>query len=174
MKDEATETIWQSMVTDSRAKGEHNDCTVKALTAATGLPYADCHMALAKQGRKPRKGCHFNSMGKRAAASLGWLMETVDPFDYRAKTMITAERDRAFRSGRYVVQVSRHVAALIDGKVIDHSQGSRRRIQCVYAFTPIAGFEAPTVREAGPIPEGSETWRSYRKYTKKDNYILFD
>lgn len=174
MKDEASETIWQSMVTDSRAKGEHNDCTVKALTAATGLPYDQCHAALAKQGRKPRKGCHFSSMGKRAAAELGWLMETVDPYDYRAKTMITAERDRAFRSGRYVCQVRRHVAALVDGKVIDWSQGRRHRLQAVYAFTPIPGFVPAVSPNAGPLPAGSADWRSFRKYTKKDQIPLFD
>ena len=79
MMSETTKQQWQSMVASSKAKGEHNDCTVKALTAATGLPYDQCHAALAKHGRKHRKGCHFASVGKKAAADLGFLMETLLP-----------------------------------------------------------------------------------------------
>jgi hypothetical protein len=155
------------MATASRAHNEHNDCTVKALTAATGLSYDECHHALAKQGRKPRKGCHFHTVGKRAAADLGFLMETMDWRDYSAKTMISAERDRRLAKGRYVLQVRAHVAALVDGKVIDWSQGRRHRIKAVYSFTPIAKPE-PT-----KLPKGSEKWQSFRKYTKQDNLELF-
>jgi hypothetical protein len=73
----SSKALWDTMATASRAHNEHNDCTVKALTAATGLSYDECHHALAKQGRKPRKGCHFHTVGKRAAADLGFLMETM-------------------------------------------------------------------------------------------------
>lgn len=168
-----SKALWDTMATASRAHNENNDCTVKALTAATGLPYDDCHKALAKQGRKPRKGCHFHTVGKRAAADLGFLMETMDWRDYDAKTMISAERDRKLAKGRYVLQVRRHVAALVDGKVIDWSQGRRHRINDVYTFTPIPGFAAPKAPMRDPIPKGSETWQSFRKYTKHDQIPLF-
>ena len=171
--DESSKAAWKSMVSDSKAHGEHNDCTVKALTAATGLSYAECHAALAKAGRPHRKGCVFMVAGKAAAASLGWNMEMLSNSNFRAKTMITAERDALFQRGRWVIQVSRHVAALIDGKVIDWSEGSRRRIQCAYRFTPIPGFVAPLPAMRDPLPTGSATWQSFRKYTKQDNFELF-
>lgn len=173
MMSATTKQQWQSMVASSKAKGEHNDCTVKALTAATGLSYDQCHAALAKHGRKHRKGCHFASVGKKAAADLGFLMETLPWDSYRAKTCITAERDRALRNGRYVLQVRRHVAAMIDGEVCDWSQGRRHRLQAVYSFTPIPGHVAPEAPMRDPLPTGSATWQSFRKYTKKDNFELF-
>lgn len=167
----SSKAIWDSMVTASKANGEHRDCTVKALTAATGLTYDECHAALAKTGRKPRKGCHWYIQGPQAAKALGFTMRRMDRSEYRAKTMITAGRDRALRSGRFVVQVSRHVAAVVDGKVIDWSEGTRRRVEDIYECTPIAGFVAPL--PMGPMPTGSAKWVAFEKYTKRDNLELF-
>jgi len=173
MMSATTKAVWDSMVTESKAKGEHNDCTVKALTAATGLPYDQCHAALKKLGRKNRRGCNWMTMGPLAAKALGFNLDRLDFSEYNAKTMITAARDRRLQAGNFVVQVSRHVAAMVDGKVIDWSEGRAKRIQCIYECTPIAGYQAP-VFDRGTIPAGSADWQSYRKYKKQDNYNLFD
>ena len=163
--------IIDAMATASRAHGEHRDCTVKALTAATGLPYDECHAALAKTGRKNRKGCHWYVQGPKAAESLGFNMRRMDRSEYRAKTMITAGRDRALRSGHFVIQVSRHVAAVVDGKIIDWSEGTRRRVEDIYECTPIAGFTPPL--GMAPPPAGTVKWRAFTKYTKHDQIPLF-
>lgn len=167
----STKAIWDTMATASAAHNEHRDCTVKALTAATGLTYDECHAALAKTGRRNRKGCHWYIQGPKAAEALGFNMRRMDRSEYNAKTMITAAKDRNLRSGRYVVQVRRHVAGMIDGKVVDWSEGRRHRVEDIYECTPIAGYKAPL--PMGPIPTGTETWRSFRKYTKRDNLELF-
>jgi hypothetical protein len=150
--------------------GETNDCTVRALTAATGLDYDICHAQLAKQGRKNRKGCHWFIEGPKAAKALGFEMRKMDRNEYRAKTMITAERDSSLSSGRYCVLVRGHVAAMVDGKVIDWSQGRRHRIAAIYAVSKMAAAPAP---KATPMPKGSQTWQSFRKYKKADNLELF-
>ncbi len=167
--------IWDSMVGASNAKGEHRDCTVKALTAATGLSYDECHKALADTGRKPRKGCHWYIQGPIAANALGFNMRRLDRSEYRCKTMITAAKDRALRSGRFVVQVKRHVAAVVDGNVVDWSEGTRRRIEDIYECTPIPGYVAPGTKAPmrDPIPTGSAKWLAFTKYTKKDQIPLF-
>ena len=159
------------MVGASTAKGETKDCTVKALTAATGLSYDECHAALAKTGRRNRKGCQWWSQGPKAAESLGYNMRRMDRSEYRAKTMITAGKDRALRSGRFVIQVSRHVAAVVDGTVIDWSEGTRRRVQDIYECTPIAGYVAPL--GMAPAPAGTAKWQAFTKYTKHDQIPLF-
>lgn len=178
--DTSTKALWDTMATASRSHNETNDCTVKALTAATGLDYDTCHAALAKFGRKPRKGCVFHMVGKRAAQYLGWKMETVSKHELRAKTITTAERDPVLRNGRWVLQVSRHVAACVDGKVIDWTQGRRHRLQCAYRFTKMEGTpECDIVKPAAPktrrkaLPKGSAKWRRFEKYTKQDNFELF-
>lgn len=165
-----TKALWDAMATASAAHNEHNDCTVKALSAATGIDYADCHKAMAKAGRKNRRGCHFHITGRDAAKALGFKMETVPDSKYSAKTMITAERDRALKSGRYVLRVRGHVAALVDGKIVDWSQGRRHIIKSVYQFTPIAAAPAPKVHK---IPAGTAKWLAFTKYKKSDNLELF-
>jgi hypothetical protein len=166
----SSKAIWDSMAKASVAQNEHRDCTVKALTAATGLTYDVCHAALAKTGRKNRQGCHWYSQGPKAAESLGFNMRRMDRSEYRAKTMITAGRDRALKSGRFVVQVSRHVAAVVDGKVIDWTEGRRHRVEDIYECTPIAGYTKPLM---APAPKGSAKWEAFTKYTKHDNLELF-
>jgi len=166
-----SKALWDAMATRSSAHGERNDCTVMALTAATGCTYDDCHAALAKAGRRNKRGCNFPSMGKAAAKTLGFLMEELDWRDYNAKTMISAEKDRKLRKGNFVVRVRGHVAAMVDGKVVDWSQGRRHRIKNIYTFTAID--KAPEWAAPAKRPAGSETWQSFRKYTKRDNLELF-
>src|ERR1700722_4448590 len=43
-------------VRDDAHATEHNDCTVRALKVAAGVPYADAHALAARLGRRPRKG----------------------------------------------------------------------------------------------------------------------
>ena len=167
-----SKSLWDAMSVKADAHGETNDCTVRALTASTGLDYDICHAQLAKQGRKNRKGCHWYTEGPKAAKALGFNMVQLDRSEYRAKTMITAERDRRFKSGRFAVLVRGHVAGLVDGKVIDWSQGRRHRIAAVYEVTPIPGFVAPVI-DRSKMPAGSKTWQAFKKYKKADNLELF-
>jgi len=169
---EATaKALWDTMSAASDAHGETNDCTVRTLTAVTGLSYDDCHRQLAKQGRKNRRGCHWMIEGPKAAEALGCTMRRMDYSEYRAKTMITAERDPALRSGRFAILVRGHVAGMIDGDIVDWSQGRRHRIQAVYEVTGQAAAPTPVRRD--PMPAGSENWTSFRKYNKRDNLELF-
>lgn len=174
MMDTNSKALWDAMSVKSEAHGETNDCTVRALTASTGLDYDVCHAQLKKQGRKNRKGCHWYIEGPKAAEALGFEMRKMDRSEYRAKTMITAERDPRFRSGHFAVLVRGHVAGLVDGKVIDWSQGRRHRIAAVYEVTKMANAPAPKpAPKRMTLPKGSTTWRSFRKYKKADNLELF-
>ena len=158
---------FDKLVSQQHAHGEHNDCTVKALTAATGLTYADCHAALAAQGRKKGHGCNWYSVGPKAAKALGFDLKLIPDHQYSAKTMATVERDRFFRRGSYVAQVRGHVAAVVDGQVIDWTAGRRHRIKYIYQCTKL---EAP---EVATMPAGSAKWQAFTKYTKADNLPLF-
>lgn len=170
MMDSATKSLWDAMSVKADAHHETNDCTVRALTASTGLDYDVCHEQFRKQGRKNRKGCHFFVEGPKAAKALGFTMRKMERSEYRAKTMITAERDSSIASGRYCVLVRGHVAALVDGKVIDWSQGRRHNIKAIYHVTKDAVAPAP---KRSKMPAGSKTWQSFKKYKKADNLELF-
>jgi hypothetical protein len=144
---ELMRTVWA----ESSAHNEHRDCTVKALTVATGLPYAECHKALADAGRKPRKGAHIFQM-KDAAKALGFTMERYTG-RIQAKTVITAERDGTLHAlGRVILSTSGHVVGMVDGNVIDWTKGRRHRIQGVYRVRRIDGRPVVSMRQFAAVP----------------------
>lgn len=69
---------------------------------------------------------------RRAFEGLGYQLEKTTSFT--AKTVTTLERDPALKQGRYLVSVSggRHAVALVDGKVIDWTEGRRHRIEKIW------------------------------------------
>lgn len=133
---------------ESRAMNETNDCTVRALAAASGESYLEAHRALAKHGRPHRKGpsakrvyahgrYHIDCPAlRKAALDLGCTWKVLEPTEYQAKTMTTATRDRRLAKGRFICMVRGHVAAVVDGEVIDWTDGRRHRIKEVYELVP--------------------------------------
>jgi len=148
------ETMAEVWAASGKAR-ENNDCTVKALAIVTELDYSTVHAAFAKAGRKPRKGAN-RAISAKAAKLLGFHMEQVDSH-ISARTAITIEREPSLQSGRYVIGMTRHLAAMIDGKLVDWSEGRRKKINAVYALSPIAGWSPASnitvpVHEWLPIP----------------------
>lgn len=148
----------------SRAKGERNDCTVRAMALSTGLDYDECHAAFAAVGRIKGKGVRRDKT-RAAAKRLGFEMVRTAT---RAKTAITIERDRALQSGNYIVGMTRHLAAMVDGKLHDHTKGRRKRVNNVWEMIKVE------FTEAAPVPAGSTKWLAFTKYTKHDQINLFD
>lgn len=114
----------------SRRPRQKNDCTVVALAHVTGEPYDDCYDALAKAGRKCAKGFDFRTWAK-VAEFRGWRfrwmsfpavpgLRRVNPTSFALK----------HREGRFVLRVSKHVMACVDGVVLDSFKGDGHR--CVY------------------------------------------
>jgi len=83
------------------APAEKNDCTVRAVAAAFGVPYPEAHNRLALLGRQPRQGMHFGVYAERlgllAREELSWIrlhevMPKLDP----AKCFIITTATHAF------------------------------------------------------------------------------
>ena len=113
-------------VRQSAGVNEVRDCTVRATAAALGIPYAEAHARLSAVGRKNRRGVHYAEVYKKLGLKFHqkWLggcpvkrvLPTLPP------------------TGRFVVLVSRHVFAVVDGKVIDDSvPNPNQRVKEVYA-----------------------------------------
>jgi hypothetical protein len=154
------------------ASGEHGerfDCTVIALTATTGLDYDTVHAAMAAGGRKNGKRFAFDDKGQAIAKGLGFELQTLDRSEYSAKTMRSVERDRKLQAGAYIVRVRGHVAALVDGKVIDWSEGRLHRIVKIWRVVPSTATPATPI----DVPTGPDKWQAFHKYTKQDNLELF-
>lgn len=116
--------------TDGGAKAEGRgreraDCTVRATAICLGVPYAEAHQRLAALGRK--RGCRF-PFGT-VAAKLG-LADRAELSCRRLSTVLPQ-----LGKGRYVVSVSCHVFAVVDGVVHDtFVPKENAHVRLVYEF----------------------------------------
>ena len=102
---------------------EKADCTVLATQFCLGLSYPEAYALLAKCGRKPRRGFPF-----RKASGQLWL-ETRD--ELCGMTLMKALE--GMQVGRFVVRISGHVFAVVDGRIFDNGfTNPRCRVKMVY------------------------------------------
>jgi hypothetical protein len=143
---------------------ERNDCTVRAIQNVTGVPYIDGHRWTGERGRRNRKGMAFVSLMDRVAASkelvYGYRVRKVDVNRHAA--VVTAFGRRRYvgptlaevmpqlRHGRYVVVITGHTFAVIDGVIHDMGHnGARCRVSAVYQFEPSSVVEAREAQGGG-------------------------
>lgn len=137
----------------ARNMGEDNDCSVKALSLLTKVSYAECHAALAQAGRKPGRGVSMAQI-VAAAEALGFAM-TRQPFRLhneiiacyperdRVLMNITTHHPRRFAKvwstmPNMMFETDRHVAAFVDGKVVDWSVNKALRVRALWVLTKLA------------------------------------
>jgi hypothetical protein len=102
---------------------EERDCTVKATAAVLGITYAEAHAKMKALGRKDRRRFKF----KKVYADLG--LELRPDLSCRTVEKILPE----LRNGRFVIRVSRHVFAVVDGQVHDMPPAKpKSRVLMVY------------------------------------------
>ena len=109
---------------------ERNDCTVRALASAGAMHYDKAHELLKKYGRKDRFGANFNTMHK-AYREAGFALDSVHGSTLSAKyvariTQLQASTGTTLANilpklafGQYIVNVTGHAVAVVNGKLID-------------------------------------------------------
>jgi hypothetical protein len=123
-------------------KGSADDCVARAVAIATGKPYAEVYNELnalgaAERRIKTRRGKSSARTGvykpttRRYLASLGWKWHPTMQVGQGTKVHL---RDGELPSGRLIVQVSRHVVAVIDGVMHDTHNPSRNGQRAVYGY----------------------------------------
>ena len=100
-------------ITPSEGINEHRDCTVRALTAVSGVPYSTVHSVFAAHGRKNRRGVVLKTVLQSIARDLGITARVVR----RSGSVERLIRDHPL--GRLVVTTRGHAFALIDGVAHD-------------------------------------------------------
>ncbi len=115
----------------SAVLGEWNDCTVMATALACDMEYLDAHDICSELGR--RKGGRLNTVWKLIPRlkDLGYRVRAFDREELiqgngSMYTMVSIVRKLGV--GRYIVQVRGHVAAVVDGEVLDWTAGRRHRV----------------------------------------------
>lgn len=128
---------------DAGFTGAAGDCAARAIAIATGLPYREAYdriNAFAAQeapgrGRRrgrssTRTGVHMVTM-QRIMHSLGWRWVSTMGIGTGMTTHLNA---RELPSGRIIVRLSRHFAAVIDGVIHDTHDCSRGGRRGVYGY----------------------------------------
>jgi hypothetical protein len=140
----------------SKRPRQSNDCTVRALAAATGAPYDTAYDALKAEGRKTGRGFNFRAWAKArefGGYSFAWMSFPAVKGMWRVNPVTFALR---FPEGRFILRVSKHVMACVDGRIVDTSRGKEGA--CVYgawALIPTVGA-AERNRLSAPVEGGGK------------------
>lgn len=115
---------------DSRRPKQVNDCTVRALAHVSGRPYDECYDTLAAAGRKSGRGFGFRNWATEAefhGLRFAWRSFPAVKGSPRVNPVTFALRHP---KGRFVLRLSKHVMACVDGVLLDSFQV--RADRCVY------------------------------------------
>lgn len=124
-------------------RGETRDCVTRAIAIATGKPYQEVYDAINEVGRDERIGRVRKSSARTGVRktttraylqSLGWTWVPTMFIGQGCKTHLRADE---LPMGRIIVQVSKHVVAVIDGVMHDTFDPSRGGNRCVYGYYKI-------------------------------------
>ena len=124
--------------------GSAGDCVARAISIASGRPYADVYKKLA-QGMGLQRA---SRLGKRAATARNginvtrkWFKELMVEWGFVwVPTMSigsgckTHLRDGELPLGKLVVSLSKHYCAVVDGVIYDTYDPSRDGTRCVYGY----------------------------------------
>lgn len=116
-----------------RYDDEANDCTVRALANAYGMPYKLAHKIMAKAGRVKGKGPKLEKM-HAAYTRMGFEVDTIHgktvAADYLQRYIAvgkTKHKGATLKTvlprlsvGRFIVLIRGHVFGVVDGKVLDY------------------------------------------------------
>lgn len=127
---------------DAGFKGQAGDCVTRAVAIATGKPYAEVYAEInAAAGReRPRQGRSRSSARtgvakattRRYLETLGWTWTPT--MQIGSGTTVHLSADELPSKGRLIVQVSKHVVAVIDGVIHDTHDPSREGTRAVYGY----------------------------------------
>lgn len=118
---------------ESVNRKEHNDCAVKALAITAGIPYGKAHDIMRIMGRKNGRGFRHRgiydmvtkyTMAVKLAGRQAGKLEY--PTGYTMRTI--TER---CQHGSYLVFMRGHVAAVVNGEVMDWTKGRLHRVTSI-------------------------------------------
>ncbi len=121
-------------------KGLAGDCVVRAIAIAFEKPYQEIYDELfalnklnnkSKRSSSPRDGGTSNKVFKQYLADHNWKWTPTMLFGQGCKVHLKAEE---LPTGRIIVNLSKHLCAVIDGVIHDTYDCSRNETRCVYGY----------------------------------------
>jgi hypothetical protein len=123
-------------------KGETGDCVARAIAIGAELSYSEVYDALNKIAQSERIGKRkrgissarlgvYKATERKYLLSLGWSYTATMGIGTGCRIHLRANE---LPGGRLIVQVSRHLVAVVDGVMHDTSDPSREGTRCVYGY----------------------------------------
>jgi len=126
---------------EGRASEERNDCTVCALSNATGVDYSTARKIAWGAGRKTGKGFHTGVLVDFARTNHRMSFTDVDLTlgnPNKPKSMSVKRFIRKFPKGNFIVRVRGHALSVKDGVVVDSfTPKGLKRITAAWLFNGI-------------------------------------
>jgi hypothetical protein len=111
---------------ESQRPRQKNDCTVRALASARGLTYDEAYDELKQAGRKCGRGFAIQVW----LNAQPWALKLPFPAVKGERRMNPVTFVAQFPLGNFICRSSKHVFAVIDGKVLDEVK--IRGDRCIY------------------------------------------
>lgn len=118
------------------------DCVTRAIAIATGKSYREVYDALNEQAKRERP----RGKTKRSSAANGVHRATYERYLFSlgfkfvplmgigTGCLVHVKADELPAQGRFVLSLSKHLAAWVDGKLFDTYDCSRGGTRCVYGY----------------------------------------
>lgn len=142
MKGSATFMATDAGRSQSRRPRQKNDCTVRALALTTGADYDATYDALAEAGRRCSQGFDFRTWAKDGVHNGFRFVWRPFPARRWAWRMNPVTFAMSHPRGRYILRVSKHVFACIDGMLMDTAPVETMR--CVYGAWEVVPVGEPS------------------------------
>lgn len=115
---------------ESHAHGEYDDCAVRSVSIATGLPYATVHRSFKHRGRQPCSGVTMHVI-RGALSDLGYYLIPLDPPGKTFRTAVRSLQNQPPR-GPVLLTCKTHIACFRDGELQDHAGERLYRVESAY------------------------------------------
>ena len=113
-------------------KGEANDCATRAISIASGMDYKVVYNELFEMtNSSPRNGVSTKELKKYLDKS-GWTWVPTMRVGQGCTVHVTP--DELPNHSRLILNLSKHVSAVIDGVLRDTHDSSRGGTRCVYGY----------------------------------------
>lgn len=123
-------------------KGEAGDCVCRAIAIATQLPYQQIYDAINTLGWCERRGKRkrgvsnartgvYRTTTRKFLAALGWKWTPTMGIGTGCRVHLRANE---LPPGRLIAALSKHMAAVVNGVVLDTADPSRGGTRCVYGY----------------------------------------
>ncbi len=128
---------------DAGFKGETGDCGCRAIAIASGRPYAEIYARINELAKSERTGKRKTGVSdartgvyrvtmNRLLAELGFVWVPLTAIGSGCKVHL--HRDELPATGKFVLRLSKHFAAYVDGQLYDTYDCSRGGTRCVYGY----------------------------------------